>query len=380
MKKAYLSPLFFLLAFLMACTDPLENALDTPSAEAAQKAVSPEDCSSSTTPGSILLGVYYGNQGWAMSDVAAMESWQNKKNAVINLFTNWCNRSKTIDDLFKLQLMHIWNNKNVPLITWEPNTCSGTPTDIEARIARGEHDAYIHTWSNRLKGSLSGPDGVYGNADDRRVYLRLGHEMNGNWYAWSAAVGNNSPEDYKAMWKHVKGIFDGKGLDPAHVQWVWCVNHTDNGGFTAEQYYPGDGFVDWVAIDGYNWGTSQSWSSWATPSQTFDPMLGRLRNLTSKPVALTEFASTTSNLGVSGKSTWIRDVFRYVESNNIKMVTWFNEDKETDWAIFGGVNGDETIKRKKAYSAYRTAIGSSRYLSSDPANARLLSDCLFKGQ
>jgi mannan endo-1,4-beta-mannosidase len=204
--------------------------------------------------------------------------------------------------------------------------------------------------------------------------------MNGNWYNWSAAVGNNSPEQYKALWIRVKGMFDSKGMDPAHLQWVWCVNNTDNGGFTAEQYFPGNSYVDWVAIDGYNWGASQTWSSWLSPAQTYDNMLGRVKTLTTKPVALTEFATTSNNLGISGKSQWITSVFQYAENNTIKMVTWFNADKETDWAIFGGVNGEETINRKKAYSAYRTAVGSTKYVTSDPSNARLLTDSQFAGQ
>ncbi len=70
--------------------------------------------------GTTLLGVYYGNQGWKMDQVRDLERWQGKKHAVLNMFTNWCNRTKTLDNLFKQQLLNIWNNGNVPLITWEP--------------------------------------------------------------------------------------------------------------------------------------------------------------------------------------------------------------------------------------------------------------------
>ena len=28
------------------------------------------------------------------------------------------------------------------------------------------------------------------------------------------------------------------------------------------------------------------------------------------------------------------------------MIVWFNEDKETDWAVFGGTNGDETYPQR----------------------------------
>ena len=66
--------------------------------------------------GQALLGVYYGNQGWKMDQVQAMEAWQGKRHAVVNLFTDWCSRAKTLDNLFNQQLPAIWANGNVPVI------------------------------------------------------------------------------------------------------------------------------------------------------------------------------------------------------------------------------------------------------------------------
>jgi len=318
---------------------------------------------------SSLLGVYYGNQGWAMDDVAAMEQWQGKKNAVVNMFTNWCDRTKTIKDVFDQQLPNIWNNGNVPMITWEPFLCSSaqTPDDVEVRASNGEYDSYLNTWADRLKGFLAGPDGTFGTSDDRRAYIRMGHEMNGDWYQWGAAVGNNLPSDFVNMWIHVWNIFDAKGLGASHIQWVWAPNHTDCGGFTAEEYWPGDAYVDWVGIDGYNWGTTQTWSSWKSPAETYDDMLGRVRALTSLPVTLSEFASTSEG---GDKGVWITDVFNYVLTNDIRMVAWFNEDKETDWAVYGG---------STTWSEYATAVGDAAFISSSLTNPRLLTDGQFAG-
>ncbi|GET41392.1 glycoside hydrolase family 26 protein [Microseira wollei] len=336
-----------------------------------------------TSSNAMLLGIYYGNQGWNMPQVQALESWQGKKHAVVNLFTDWKNNSQTIGNLFNQQLGNIWNNKNVPLVTWEPFTGTATPLDIEVRIANGEYDAYINTWADKMKTFLSGADTVYGTADDRRAYLRLAHEMNGNWYPWSAAVGNNSPTDYINMWQHVKGIFDGKGMEATRLQWVWSVNHSDVGGFSAEQFYPGDAYVDWIAVDGYNWGTSQNWSSWNTPQQIYGGMIDRLRILTDNPLAITEFASTTAGGGVTGKSQWITDAFNYFAGQNVKMAVWFNQDKETDWAMFGGANGDSTYKSfsttYKTYKSYKNAIASGNIIPSTPTNPRLLTDAQFSG-
>jgi len=336
-----------------------------------------------TPNNAMLLGIYYGNQGWNMPQVQALESWQGKKNAVVNLFTNWTNNSQTISNLFNQQLGNIWHNKNVPLVTWEPFTGTATPLDIEVRIANGEYDAYINTWADNMKTFLSGSDTVYGTADDRRAYLRFAHEMNGNWYPWSAAVGNNSPTDYINMWQHVKTIFDRKGMDATRLQWVWSANNTDVGGFNAEGFYPGDAYVDWIAVDGYNWGTSNRSSSWKTPQQVYGGMIDRLRMLTNKPLAITEFASTTAGGGMNGKSKWLSDAFNYFATANVKMAVWFNQDKETDWAMFGGANDDSSYefggKTYKTYKSYKNAIASGNLIPSTPTNPRLLTDSQFSG-
>jgi beta-mannanase len=340
--------------------------------------------------GQALLGVYYGNQGWKMDQVRAMEAWQGKRHAVVNLFTDWCNRTKTLDNLFKQQLPNIWANGNVPVVSWEPYLCSpaATPNDVEARAARGEYDAYLGAWAERMKAFLSGPDGSLGTADDRRVYIRLAHEMNGNWYPWGAADGGGSALDYILMWQRVRGIFWQKGLDKLTVQWVWTVNHEDVGPLRAEDYYPGDAYVDWVGIDGYNWGASQSWSSWRTPEEVFAPMVARLREFTARPLALTETASTTAAPGkvdIAAKSLWISQLFAYATaaSTGARMIVWFNEDKEADWAVFGGANGDETYRTGrtsyKAYTSYRAAAKSSALLSSSQADPHLLTDEFFAG-
>lgn len=334
----------------------------------------------------VLLGVYYGNQGWKMDQVRAMEQWQGKRHAVLNLFTNWYNTAKVMDNLFNLQLPAIWQNGNVPLITWEPFTSARTPNDIEARIASGQYDAYIDAWARRLKTFLGGPDGVFGTGDDRRVYIRLGHEMNGNWYPWSAAMGNNSPAEYIGMWQRVVNRFRALGLLQDHVQWIWCVGGEDIGGFTAEEYFPGEGYIDWVGIDAYNWGASQSWSSWRSPAECFEDMVQRVRRLTGKPVALTEFASsssTVSGVNVVLKSQWVADVMAYALGKDIRMICWFNEDKETDWAVFGGARGDEQIKvgrtTYRAYAAYRLAVSGAEFLPSSDTDPRLLTSEQFAG-
>lgn len=115
-------------------------------------------------------------------------------------------------------------------------------------------------------------------------------------------------------------------------------------------------------------------------------MLSRLHALTKRPVAISEFASTTSTssgTSVAAKSQWIVDAFKYLHAQNIKMVIWFNLAKETDWAVFGGPSGDSTFNHKgntyNTYSVYKSAVEASSFISSDAANPRLLTDAQFAG-
>jgi len=340
-------------------------------------------CLYSVVEANALLGIYYGTEGWEMYKVKDLEIWQGKKNAIVNLFTNW--DIKQMNLLFTYQLPNIWNNKNIPMITWEPYVGGNTPSDIEVRIANGEYDEYINKWADKMKKFLSGPDKIYNNDDDCRVYIRLAHEMNGNWYPWSASYGNNSPTDYINMWRRVVNKFRAKGIDSNHIQWMWTVNNYDIGDFPAEQYYPGDDYVDWIGISGYNWGEEFIWSNWSTPEETFDHMVFRMRNLSNKPLAIAESASSSiTNMGssVEAKSEWITKFFNYIIKKDIKMVIWFNKDKESDWAIFGGIKGDDTFKGVSiynVYTAYKTAINKENFISSDDNNQHLISDSIFTG-
>jgi mannan endo-1,4-beta-mannosidase len=346
-----------------------------------------------------MLGAMYGNSGWDMWDVHNMEIWQGKKFDIVSLNTGFCNSSTVMNNLFTRALVNIWNNQNVPSINWDPSLCgTTTPSNIDQLIASGAYDSYINAWADGLKGFLRGPDGVFGTADDRRVYLRFAHEMNGTWYRWSA---NNSqtPWTFAAMWRHVHAIFESKGLGSSYVQWVFAVAPKDSGGvYTMEEYYPGDGYVDWFGIDAYNFGNRTYGSTtftWKTPNEIFDNMIGRLRNLAAKPIGFWEVSSSAyySGVNVYEKNLWINSLFPYARNAGVKLIIWVNEDLPlagkscctiADWTVFGGSYGDTSVtisgKTYTVYSAFRnsvllwwmTATGGS-------TNPRLLSDSQFSG-
>lgn len=129
--------------------------------------------------GNKLTSIFYGDGGQVMDQVDKLSSWTGKRSAVLVHFTNWS--PGTMNILFNIQLINMWTNKTIPFVTWELFPCGGqSQPGITKLIHNGSYDSYINEFGDRLKTWLAGNNGVYGNSDDRRLYLRFAHEMNGN--------------------------------------------------------------------------------------------------------------------------------------------------------------------------------------------------------
>ena len=209
----------------------------------------------------------------------------------------------------------------VPLITWEPWVWGGglaQPAYALDRIAAGDFDAYITQWGQALA-SWGQP-----------VQLRFAHEMNGNWYPWAEGVNGNQPGDYVQAWRHVHDVVAATGA--SNVDWVWSPNVPYFGSTDLAGLFPGAGYVNVVALDGYNWGTSASWSSWMSPQDLFAPGIAQLRTLApGLPILIAEVASAEAG---GSKAQWNTDLVSYLAAQaDVEGFVWFHMQKETDWRI-----------------------------------------------
>jgi len=358
------------------CAAQLNPVAETPTPE-----LTPTPEPPATRAGTALTGLYPGgpNRENATANLGAYTEWLDQPPAVALVFVDGLISDGAKQGFVEGPLTDIWNAGHVPMLTWQPfaQAKQQTSETVERAIAAGEHDDHLSSWATLLE-SWARPHGD--RTRGRRFYFRPAHEMNGDWFPWSAvdssridttvtavpngsssanATGSESPAagtpgEYVEMWRRLHDAFGATDLDATNIQWVWTVNADEVGGVRMERYYPGDEYVDWVGLDGFNFGGSQPYSSWRTPETLFDPMLERLRELTDKPVALTEFA-TSSFTGSKGngeyrparKADWIEAAYEYVAENDIKMTCWFNVDKsgadETDWAVFGSERGTSPV-------------------------------------
>jgi beta-mannanase len=210
----------------------------------------------------------------------------------------------------------------IPMITWQPMD-SSLPDPVQqpqyslSTIIDGSWDGLLMRWAKGIA------------AWGRPLILRFAHEMNGNWYPWSEGVNGNTSGQYVRAWRHVHKLFIANGA--TNVDWVWSPNADYPGSTPLSDLYPGDDYVNTVGVDGYNWGTSQSWSVWQTPQQVFHATVADARTLTHKPILLTEVASA----GKGGdKAQWITSLFAWLEDNpNIEGFIWFDFKKEADWMV-----------------------------------------------
>jgi hypothetical protein len=217
----------------------------------------------------------------------------------------------------------------LPMITWLPRLGSGDPIHQPAyslaAIAAGAHDSFIRRAAREAA------------AYRRPLLLRFAHEMNGAWSSWGAWVDGNTPPDYVAMWRHVVSIFHAEGAK--NVRWVWSPNVYSEGAVVLNEvsamafqpFYPGDRWVDFVALDGYNWGALNG-QGWRSFSSVFQSSYDAIVSLADKPVIIGETAST--ELG-GDKAAWIREIPAVLRTQmpRVRALIWFDREKETDWLV-----------------------------------------------
>lgn len=207
------------------------------------------------------------------------------------------------------------------------------------KVANGTYDTALRKWATEA-GSWGQP-----------FLLRFDFEMNGQWFKWGTRpVNRNTPGSFVAAWRHVHQLFRTSGA--TNVLWVWCPNIDPYHQMTKlARLYPGNRYVDWTCLDGYNFG--RPWTSFA---KLYTSTYQQIRRIApAKPMILGEVA-TTGHYG--NKAHWIRGMFKTLATRfrHIHGFLW--------WEEYGshhpGHPGDWPIESSKGSSAaFSKGIGST---------------------
>jgi beta-mannanase len=279
-------------------------------------------------------------------------------------YQDWANGN--FDEGNRRTLRRIDDRDMTPYIAWEPCDSDGhairQPKYSLSTIPQGNHDDYIDSWAEGLA--------EYG----KPVFMNFAYEMNGDWFTWGVNVnGNDGGQDFQNAWRHIHGRFQRAGAD--NVVWVWSPNKTyDSIPASLEAVYPGDAYVDWLGMNGYNWGNSVMFgnhrSKWETFTQVFDRTYKELVALANKPILIGETASSEEG---GRKNRWITSAFLSTIPNNypnIRAITWFNA-KRTGLTTKpgGGVKPTDAVdwrftSSSKARKAFAHAVQNDYYRES----------------
>jgi hypothetical protein len=277
----------------------------------------------------VALGVYVPDALWGPVGLDRYVSEVGREPLIIGAYTRW-----PAPPFVPAQLARIWRRGAVPMITWEPWSDSDRGVPLSA-IAAGSYDTYIR---QAAAAAL---------AWRRPILVRFAAEMNGTWYPWGRGKRGNSPDLYKRTWRHVVGIFQALHAD--NVQWVWAPNENRSGRFPFAQYYPGDSWVQWVGLDGYNWGSAGDWSSF---TGVFGGSYDALRRITNRPVIIAETGSSQAG---GDKAAWVASALgREIPAfPAVRAVVWFD-------ARFGHLDS-RIDSSPAALRAFRTGASSAVY-------------------
>jgi beta-mannanase len=273
-------------------------------------------------------GVY---SGWLEGDINQFNTVVGESPDMMAAFVHWGNNNSFPTYMAK----HTKDKGGTLVIFWEASNYMLTTNDQTAynydAIIRGDWDAYIKKFAAEAK-TYGGP-----------VILIPFSEANGNWSPWSGTLNGNTPAKAVLGYQHVRTVFG----DVPNVKFGFAPNSNSVPNTTAnaiQNYYPGDAYVDYVGVDGFNFD-----APWVTFDQIFKSPLTIL-SAYNKPMYIFSFASAQG----TQKAAWITDALT-VQMKKYPLIegwVWFNQNKEKNWLIW---SDDASL------SAFKNAVQGTLY-------------------
>jgi hypothetical protein len=322
-------------------TETETKAPETPKVETpvTTPITTPEEPVAMPTTNKILWGAWIGEQftgtqaPWDMNAVTDFEKLTEKPLSMVNFSAPFANCKSTTSpssscsfyNFPKNEMEAIRKHGAIPFFSWASSMLPAGTNQPEFQLAdviSGKYDSYIRTWATAAK-SWGHP-----------FFLRFNWEMNGGWFQWSEGVNGNKAGEYVAAWRHVHDIFTEVGA--TNATWTWCPNVDPEGKLQSlASLYPGNEYVDWTCLDGYNWGTNPAKpDKWRTFSSLFGPTYKTITEkiAPTKPMVIGEVGS--SEYGGS-KAQWITEMLSELPTKfpKIRGFLWFDKDEDSDWPI-----------------------------------------------
>ena len=259
------------------------------------------------------------------SAIQRVESEIGRRFAVDRQYERWGDPFPTAYDTWTS------NQGRIPFISWKPTGPAGTLT--WAQVARGDGDAELIARADAVR------------AWGRPLYLSFHHEPEDDTATYGTAA------DFVAAFRHVVDVFRAEGA--TNAAWAWTMMGWSFQNGTAASFYPGDAYVDFVAVDAYNWYPGRPGSTWRSFA---DAVAGgrAFAQAHGVPLIVAEYGCQEDPAVPGRKAQWFRDELATVEGwPDVKAVLYFDSTKIYPWV---------TDSSASALAAY-AAIGADPYLN-----------------
>jgi hypothetical protein len=297
------------------------------------------------TIGTHLTG---GQAPWDMSAVSKFEEMTGKPVSLVQFFQPFADCSASPCSFYGFPTTPLENVRRhgaIPVLSWSSQSIPSSLDEPDFQLSdliEGRYDEYIRGFAESARD--------WGHP----FFLRFNWEMNGNWFPWAEGVNGNVSGQYAAAWRHVHDIFTSVGA--GNVTWVWCPYVDPGRSLTGlASLYPGDAYVDWSCLDGYNWGTNPAApKGWKGFDQLFHSTYSQIVESVapSKPMMIGETGSSEQG---GSKAAWIENMLGTVPADypRVRALLWFEKyDDGMDWPI---------ATSTAATAAFAQGIGSPAY-------------------
>jgi len=201
-------------------------------------------------------------------------------------------------------------------------------------VLDGAFDGDLRGWA-RQAAEFPGP-----------LIVEFGTECNGDWFPWNGShhgagrldgfgdpAKPDGPERFAATYRHIVDLMRAEGA--RNITWVFHVDSTDSPEAAwnrFENYYPGDGYVDWVAVSAYG-PQEPTEDEYETFREQMDGAYPRLERLApGKPVIVAEFGCT-AGCPVISPEKWAGDALSDILGGRWPRLigfSWWDEQWEND--------------------------------------------------
>jgi hypothetical protein len=264
----------------------------------------PTNCEEELSPlaTSPLLGAYVGQENPSnVQNLEAMEGWLGREVDYAVTFlnhSNWNEFDKSVSWGLGQWPNHEELLVSVPLIVDGAN--------LET-AAQGSYNNHYREAAEKIA------------AYDPDATIRVGWEMNGDWFPWKAS---ENPEAYVGAYRELVDTFRSVSSD---FKFDWTPNIGTNA-VDPEKAYPGDDYVDFIGLD---MNVGKGWFEGKSPDQVWDWISNQPHGLEwhrdfaaehGKQMSFPEYASDMND------GQFVTRMADWIKSNDVAYHSWWNAD------------------------------------------------------